>query len=269
MQHDTSHHLFAPHSGVKWYLITSIDDYSRYLLYGELMEKETSVRHIEAFKYVCLNTGIPFSYYVDNHSIFRFIERRDSLYYKHRLKEDESDPQWKKVLLDLKVKINYAGSAPAKGKIERPYRWLQDHLVRTCARKGITSINNAREVLRQEINRYNFKQVHSSTGEIPAIMFENAIKQNKSLFTDYKTPHPYESIDDVFCLRLSRTTDAYRNISVYGMKIKLPVDPHEKVELRITPNDETGLSKVRFWHNGRLIDKKIFKNIDLRIEYFK
>ena len=49
VQHDTTHHLFAPYAERKWYLITSIDDFSRYLLYRELMEKETSVRHIEAF----------------------------------------------------------------------------------------------------------------------------------------------------------------------------------------------------------------------------
>ena len=249
-------------------MITSIDDFSRYLLYGELMEKETSVRHIEAFKYVCLNTGVPFSYYVDNHSIFRFIERRDSVNYKHRLKEDESDPQWKKVLSDLKVKVNYAGSAPAKGKVERPYRWLQDHLTRTCIREGIASIDDAKEVLRKEINRYNFKQVHSTTGEIPAIRLEKAIKENKSLFAQYNTPHPFESIDDIFCLRLTRITDAYRTISVYGTKIKLNVNPHEKVELRVTPNERTGLSNVRFWHNDKLADKKILKNTDLRIDYF-
>jgi len=29
IQHDSSHHLFAPYANRKWYLITSIDDYSR------------------------------------------------------------------------------------------------------------------------------------------------------------------------------------------------------------------------------------------------
>jgi intein-encoded DNA endonuclease-like protein len=32
IQHDTSHHLFAPLSNTKWYLITSIEDYSRVIL---------------------------------------------------------------------------------------------------------------------------------------------------------------------------------------------------------------------------------------------
>jgi len=36
IQHNTSHHLFAPLSNTKWYLITSIDDYSRAILQSRL-----------------------------------------------------------------------------------------------------------------------------------------------------------------------------------------------------------------------------------------
>jgi len=32
IQHDSSHHLFAPYAASKWYLITSLDDYSRLIL---------------------------------------------------------------------------------------------------------------------------------------------------------------------------------------------------------------------------------------------
>jgi hypothetical protein len=38
IQHDSSHHLFAPYASDKWYLITSIDDYSRLILYACLVE---------------------------------------------------------------------------------------------------------------------------------------------------------------------------------------------------------------------------------------
>ena len=42
---------------------------------------------------VWLRHGFSFKYYVDNHSIFRFIEKRDSIWRKHHLKTDETDPQ--------------------------------------------------------------------------------------------------------------------------------------------------------------------------------
>ena len=48
IQHDSSHHRFSPYSDKKWYLITSLDDYSRLLLYYRLVEKETPWYHILA-----------------------------------------------------------------------------------------------------------------------------------------------------------------------------------------------------------------------------
>lgn len=35
IQHDSSHHLWAPNSKEKWYLITSLDDFSRYILISD------------------------------------------------------------------------------------------------------------------------------------------------------------------------------------------------------------------------------------------
>ena len=48
IQHDSSHHQFAPHAASKWYLITSLDDYSRLILYACLVERETTWEHILA-----------------------------------------------------------------------------------------------------------------------------------------------------------------------------------------------------------------------------
>jgi len=96
IQHDSSHHKFSPYADKKWYLITSLDDYSRLLLYYRLVEKETSWHYILALQDVFLAQGIPFSYYVDSHSIFRFVQGRDNLWRKHYLLTDEVDTQWKK-----------------------------------------------------------------------------------------------------------------------------------------------------------------------------
>ena len=64
-QHDSSHHLWAPSAKQKWYLITTIDDHSRYMLYATLLEKESSWAHIYAAQVVILKYGVPSSYYVD------------------------------------------------------------------------------------------------------------------------------------------------------------------------------------------------------------
>jgi hypothetical protein len=163
IQHDTSIHKWSPYAEEKWYLITSLDDYSRYILYAALLEEESSWSHILALESIFLTKGVPFKYYVDCHSIFRFVQGRDSIWREHHKVTDEVTPQWKQVLFDCNVKVTYALSPQAKGKIERPYQWLQDRIVRTCARENIKTIEPAREVLKYEINRYNNRQVHSTT----------------------------------------------------------------------------------------------------------
>ena len=108
IQHDTSYHLWAPDAKKKWYLITSLDDCSRFMLYAKLLAKETSWAHISALETTFLTYGLPFSYYVDSHSIFRFVQGRDSVWRKHQLLTDEVETQWKQVLNDCNVKVTYA-----------------------------------------------------------------------------------------------------------------------------------------------------------------
>jgi hypothetical protein len=140
IQHDSSHHKFSPYADKKWYLITSLDDYSRLFLFAKLIEKETS--------------------------------------------------------------------------------WQQDRVVRGCAREGIKTIEEAEEVLEKEITKYNYHQVHSTTGEVPILRFERAIREKKSLFREFKIPSPYTSVKDIFCLRVKRTVDAYHKISLDKLTFK-------------------------------------------------
>ena len=213
IQHDSSYHLFAPNADCKWYLITSLADFSRMVLYAAFVEKETSWTHIFALENIFLKYGIPLSYYVDSHSIFRFIQGRDSNWRNHKKLTDDVNTQWKQVLLDFNVNVSYALSPQAKGKIERPYQWLQDRIVRTCAKNNVKNIKDGREILKYEFDRYNNHQVHSTTKEIPIVRFERAISQNNSLFRPFKYPNPYFSNKDLFCLRVSRIVDGYHNIS--------------------------------------------------------
>jgi len=130
---------------------------------------------------------------------------------------DDVDPQWKQVLLDCKSGVTYALSPQTKGKVERPYQWMQDHIVRTCVREGITDIEDGKMILQAEVKNYNFKRIHSTTKEIPDIRFRNAIKNNQTMFREFKLESPFQSARDIFCLRATRTVDAYRKISIKGL----------------------------------------------------
>jgi L-rhamnose mutarotase len=264
IQHDSSHHLWSPPAHEKWYLITSLDDFSRFILYATLLKRETSWDHILALQSVALKYGLPYSYYVDCHSIFRFVQGRDSNWRTHHLLTDEVDPQWKQVMNDCNIKILYALSPQAKGKIERPYGWLQDRLIRTCVRENVTDISHAQRVLNQEIKRYNYHQVHSTTHEVPYYRLKEALRENKSLFREFVIQPPFQSVKDIFCLRLNRRVDAYRRISINNEFFKVKNStPHETVTLRIYPLNAQ-ISEVRFWYNNRLIDVQKVKNSVLK-----
>ena len=150
IQHDSSLHLWAPAAHQKWYLITSLDDHSRFMFYAILVRKETSWTHILAFQTVILRHGLPIAYYVDSHSIFRFVQGRDSLWHQHHLLTDEATPSGNRSIQDCNVKVTHALSPQAKGKIERPYGWLQDRLIRTCVREEIADIQPAQKVLNKK-----------------------------------------------------------------------------------------------------------------------
>jgi hypothetical protein len=268
VQHDASTHLWSPFAKEKWTLITSLDDYSRKLLYADFVEQETSWAHIQAAQAVMKTYGLPLSYYVDNLRVFRFVQNRDSLWRKHVLVTDDVDPQWRQVMRLMGVDVTYALSPQAKGKIERPYRWLQDRIVRTCALENLTTLEEVRSVLRDEVDRYNNHQVHSTTGEIPSLRFENARKSGTSLFRPFSLPKPYTSPKDVFCLRETRILDAYGLISLFNHKIDVPnVPDREDVELHMIPDLARQTLEVRIWYEQRMVHSLTLPLANSRVHF--
>ena len=259
IQHDASLHLWSPFASEKWTLITSLDDYSRKILYADFVPSETTWAHIQAAQALMQQYGIPFRYYVDSLRVFRFVRERDSMYYNNVLRTDQTDPQWLQVMRLMGVDVVYALSPQAKGKVERPYRWLQDHVVRTCARENVTHIHDGRSVLRDEIDRYNNRQVHSTTGEIPSIRFDKAQEEGRSLFRPFALPAPYRSVKDVFCLHETRMVDGYRRISVYGHQITIPhVELREEVAVHLVPDTLKNVMEVRIWWQEKMVHSVAF-----------
>jgi hypothetical protein len=255
IQHDASHHRWSPYVQAIWTGITSIDDYSRVLLFGDLFESESSWTHISSIESVCLTYGIPAKYYLDQHRIFRFVRNRDaqSRFFNYQKFTDETDPQFKQVQKELNINSTYALSPQAKGKIERPYQWLQDRVVRRCAKDHVTTFSETREIFRDEVSRYNNRQVHSTTKEIPTMRLEAALNQNRTMFRPFSIPKPYESTKDIFCLRTTRTVNHYQKISLHNLMFDVPgVNPGQEVNIRIRPEPSSGEAEVRIWHNESL-----------------
>lgn len=259
IQHDASLHRWSPYAKAKWTLISSLDDYSRKILFADFFEQETTWSHLQASEALMRRYGLPLQYYVDSLRVFRFVRSRDSFWYKTVLKTDEVNPQWKQALSLVGVDVIYALSPQAKGKVERSYRWMQDRIVRTAAREKLTTLDQLRPVLQEEVRRHNHQRVHSTTGEIPHVRFQRALKAGQSFFRPFAIPAPYTSAKDIFCLREKRTVNAYRRIELYNTAIPMPRVPiGQEVEIHMLPNLDRRSLQLRFWWENRMVHSLVY-----------
>ena len=271
IQHDSSHHLWSPYMKDKLYLITSLDDYSRKLLFADFYERESSWAHIEALYSVFTRFGCPLKYYSDQHSIFRYVKDRDQERNWNNFSKftDDISPQWKKVLETCSVDLTYALSPQAKGKIERPYRWIQDRIVRIAAKEKLTKIDELKEVLKDLVHKYNDIWVHSTTKEIPTERFENALNGNCFLFKPILSVLPNKDLRDILCFKFKRKVDNYKRVSFDSQIFELPkTKPFVDIDILVSPDFETGTAILRFWQAGIFIDERRIKLSDLKTVRF-
>ena len=170
---------------------------------------------------------------------------------------------------ELNIQSTYALSPQAKGKIERPYQWLQDRVVRRSSKDHVTKFNEVKEIFRDEVSRYNNRQVHSTTKEIPMMRLEAALNQNRTMFRPFKIPKPYESTKDIFCLRTTRAVNHYQKIALHNLMFDVPdVRPGQEVDIRIRPEPESGQAEIRIWHQDKLQTAKVILLKDLPQVHF-
>jgi len=107
-QHDTSRHVWLPHSGRYHDLIMTKDDHSRVITGFSLREVESAWEHICLARKVFERYGRPLAYYVDRHSIFKFNLGSACIHYTRRISEEEGKIQFKRVLnsLDISTKLS-------------------------------------------------------------------------------------------------------------------------------------------------------------------
>ena len=61
----------------------------------------------------------------------------------------------------------------------------------------------------------------------------------------------------------------YRKVSINKFELRVPSAPlHEKIQLRIIPDKESGLSEVRFWYKNEFLGMQKVKNSDLNLVQF-
>ncbi len=205
LQFDGSHHNWFENRGDKCCLLLCIDDASSkvHMRFSPTESTESVFRELQNY---VKEIGIPRSIYVDRHAV----------YY-----EREKETEFSRAMKKLNVKIIYAKSPQAKGRVERGNRTLQDRLVKEMRLRGISTIGEANKYLREEFTeKYNSK--FSIDDE-----FANVHRSSE----DY-------DLRNIFCYEKTRQVKNDYTISLNGKLIQLQISdnplprPKEYVTIR-------------------------------------
>lgn len=232
-QHDSSQHVWLPLTGRRQWVILTEDDYSRRAIGGQIVAEESSWDHLSLTRGVMERYGRPLAYYVDNHSIFRYVGYT-SRHYTYLKGRDEGEIQFKRALASLGVGLIYTekGAAQAKGKIEKRFDYLQRRLPPLCERYKIMKTQNAQPILEDLLGYYNDCREHQETGEIPSKRWEKAIREGKGKL---KELDDQIDLDWVFSLHDTRRVKKDGTITVKGKEYKVGRYPGQEVTICLIP----------------------------------
>lgn len=146
-QTDASIHAWFEGRGPKSALHLSIDDATGKIKGARFGEEETKEVYWMMFWDYFEKHGLPRELYVDWRGVFRVNHKGAK----------ENITQFKRSMNELGVKIIFAGSAQAKGRVERANGTLQDRLVKELREHNISSIDEANAFLPTFIEKYNKK----------------------------------------------------------------------------------------------------------------
>ena len=194
VQMDGSHHDWFEGRGDFCVLMGYIDDATS-RVYARFYAYEGIIPAMDSFKRYCLKYGLPQSLYLDRHPTYKG--------YKQPTIEDEllnrqSLSKFGRALEELGVQLIHAQSAPAKGRVERLFKTLQDRLVKEMRLKEIKDISEANSFLEWYLPVFNkrFGVIASQSEDLHRPLPRGieldkilSVKTNRALRNDFTVAH--------------------------------------------------------------------------------
>lgn len=141
-------------------LLVFIDDATSKIVWLEFAKSESCEAVMKATLNYFKQYGMPRSFYVDYGSVFSVNLNNP---------EREKITQFKRAMDELNVKVKFASSPQAKGRVERANQTLQDRLIKEMRIANISGIEEANEFLRNHyLDKHNDKFAVQPAIEIDA-----------------------------------------------------------------------------------------------------
>jgi len=151
VQMDGSHHDWFEGRGERCVLMGYIDDATS-KVYARFYTYEGTFPAMDSFKRYILKQGIPASIYLDRHAAYK---SKGKATIEEELSGRQPMSEFERALDDLGVRVIFAQSAPAKGRIERLFKTFQDRLIKEMRLRRIKSIPEGNTFLKMYLPVFN------------------------------------------------------------------------------------------------------------------
>jgi hypothetical protein len=224
---DGSTHDWLEGRGPRMCLVAAIDDATGELMPGaHFVPQECAAAYLHVLEAVVRDKGIPLCVYMDRHgSLKRNDDKWDVV---EELAGEQRPTQVGMALLDLAVRVIYALSPEAKGRVERLWNTLQDRLVSEMRLEGVATLDAANVFLEAFRARFNARFT------VPP----------RELDVAFRRAPPGLDIEDVCAFRYLATVSNDNMVSIDGVKLQIPRPAGERSYAKATVD-------VRQLLNGR------------------
>ena len=183
LQFDGCDHQWFENRGPRCTLLAAIDDATGKILRAEFAPHEGVVPVFSFWKEYVKTQGKPLNLYLDQFSTYKmnseFAEKN------HELKT-----QFQKVCHALEIKLIFAWSPQAKGRVERLFHTLQDRLAKELRLQKINSLEAGNRFLREKfLPAFNekFSVLPRSTANLHRALVNKELDRLDSLFSQHFT----------------------------------------------------------------------------------
>jgi hypothetical protein len=207
VQVDGSEHWWFEDRGPQCTLLVFVDDATGRLMHLQFVESESTFAYFHAARAYLEAWGKPVAFYSDKHGVFR-VNHPGAL-------GGDGMTQFGRALHALNIDIICANSSPAKGRVERANKTLQDRLVKELRLAGAATLAEGNALLPDFIADYNAR-------------FAKAPANNKDL---HRSLRAGDDLDDAFAWKEERTLS--QALTLQYDKVMFILEPSEQAKAAI------------------------------------
>ena len=207
VQVDGSEHWWFEDRGPQCTLLVFVDDATSRLMHLQFAESESTFAYFHAARAYLEVWGKPVAFYSDKHGVFR-VNHPGAL-------GGDGMTQFGRALHALNIDIICANSSPAKGRVERANKTLQDRLVKELRLAGAATLAEGNALLPAFMADYNAR-------------FAKAPANDKDLHRPLRAG---DDLEDAFAWKEERTLS--QALTLQYDKVVFILEPSEQAKAAI------------------------------------